>query len=56
MSGLFAFMRRLQLDKRDIVFFVGLLLLVAGVYLVYAPAALIVPGVILIAISLWGRG
>lgn len=45
-----------NLDKRDLTFFMGLLLLTAGAYFVYAPAALIVPGALLVWISLKGRG
>lgn len=37
-----------------LVFAAGLALFAVGAYLVYPPAALIVPGVILMAISIFG--
>lgn len=35
-------------------FVLGLALLTAGIYLIYPPAALIVPGLILMSMSLFG--
>ena len=42
-----------QIDARDLVFVVGLLLLAAGLYLIFAPAALVVPGAILTYVALF---
>lgn len=37
-------------------FALGLALLAGGLYLIYPPAALVIPGLILMAISLFGGG
>jgi hypothetical protein len=44
----------MKINLEFIVFLAGLLLATVGLYLVYPPAALIVPGIILMAISLPG--
>lgn len=44
-------MARLGVDRADVLAAVGLLLLAAGLYLVYAPLALIVPGALLLLVA-----
>ena len=41
-------------DPNLVAFFIGLCLFAGGLYLVYPPSALIGPGIILMAISLFG--
>lgn len=43
-----------QIDARDIVLAMGLMLLAVGLYRVYAPAAFIVPGMVLTYVAVWG--
>ncbi len=43
-----------MIDKLDFWFFAGLLLIGAGAWMVYPPAALIGPGVILVGVSIFG--
>lgn len=45
-----------MIDTRDVIALVGLVLLGAGLYFVYWPAALIVPGAALVWKSLFPRG
>lgn len=42
-------------DAKDISALVGVVLLAAGAFLVYAPLGLIVPGVFLIWLGVWRR-
>lgn len=53
-------MKKGSIDMVDVFYFAGLLLLTAGVYFVWPPLALIVPGVILMTpgalMILRGRG
>lgn len=42
------------MDQRDAILIMGLTILSAGCFLVYPPAALIVPGVILVAMAIFG--
>jgi len=45
---------KIKPDIRDGLTFSGLLMLAGGLYLVYPPAALIVPGAVLIGLGLKG--
>lgn len=47
---------RAAFDLRDVVAFVGLALLAAGLGQVWVPLALIVPGAIIIFVALRGQG
>ena len=42
-----------KINARDVFFFTGLLLIAGGMYLVWLPGALIVPGLILTAYSVF---
>lgn len=42
------------MDKFDVVFLLGLLLIAVGLYFVYWPLALIVPGCVLLILGIWG--
>lgn len=47
------------MDRYDLLTLIGLALLAGGLYLVYPPMALIVPGVVLVAVGVigaWRRG
>ena len=45
------------LDARDAAFFAGLAMIGIGAWLVYEPAGLIAPGVVLVfKTAVWGRG
>ena len=42
-----------KINARDVFFFTGLLLIAGGMYLVWMPGALIVPGLILTAYAVF---
>lgn len=47
------------MDRYDLLTLIGLILLAGGLYLVYPPMALIVPGVVLVTVGVigaWRRG
>lgn len=46
--------QRSSLSRFDILALVGLLLLSAGAFWIYAPAGLVVPGVVLLWFGFWG--
>lgn len=43
-----------RINANLVAFAAGLLLVTAGAYLIYLPAGLIIPGIVLMAISLFG--
>lgn len=43
-----------MMDKKDALLFVGLTMMAAGCWMIYPPAALIVPGIVLAGIAIFG--
>ncbi|MGE0653299.1 MAG: hypothetical protein AB7P12_16380 [Alphaproteobacteria bacterium] len=43
-------------DARDAVLVAGLLLVGAGLWMVWLPLALVVPGAVLVYVAIWGAG
>lgn len=52
MNKLRSFIAR-QIDSRTVIFVIGLGLVSGGLVMVYIPAALIVPGAVLVALAVW---
>jgi hypothetical protein len=44
----------MKIDSNDLMALVGLILISSGVYFIYPPLSLIIPGVVLLGVGLWG--
>ena len=44
----------MKIDSNDLMALFGLILISSGVYFIYPPLSLIIPGIVLLGVGLWG--